>query len=152
MITISVYSVKQVKTKGGLYNLDSKVIRSPRDAYQIIQTVLDIEHEATEVFGILTLNVKMAVAGIHVLSTGGLSSAIVHPREVFKAAILNNATSIICFHNHPSGDISPSLEDIKMTERLKDAGELMGIPLMDHVIIGDGQYFSFQEQGMIIVG
>ncbi|MBJ6361820.1 DNA repair protein RadC [Paenibacillus sp. MAHUQ-46] len=132
--------------------MDSKVIRSPRDAYQIIQTVLDIEHEATEVFGILTLNVKMAVAGIHVLSTGGLSSAIVHPREVFKAAILNNATSIICFHNHPSGDISPSLEDIKMTERLKDAGELMGIPLMDHVIIGDGQYFSFQEQGMIIVG
>lgn len=147
MLTINIYSLKQVKEKGARYDLASKVIRSPDDAYRIIQTVLDLEQEASEKFGILTLNTKNAVAGVHVLSIGSLNAAIVHPREVFKAAILNNAASLLCFHNHPSGDPTPSQEDITLTRRLIEAGEIIGIELLDHIIIGDSRYISMKEQG-----
>ncbi|MGG2201909.1 JAB domain-containing protein [Paenibacillus validus] len=148
MLTINIYTVKQVKEKGGRYDLASKVVRSPNDAYNIIQTVLDLEAEASEKFGILTLNTKNAVAGVHVLSIGSLNSAIVHPREVFKAAILNNAASLVCFHNHPSGDPTPSPEDVTLTRRLIDAGELIGIEVLDHIIIGESRYASLKEQGI----
>lgn len=149
MITINIFTVKQFKEKAARYELDSKVIRSPFDAYRIIQEVLDIEHEAVEKFGILTLTTKNSVAGVHVLSTGNLNSAIVHPREVFKAAILNNAASIVCFHNHPSGDPEPSQVDISLTRRLVEAGELMGIEVLDHVIVGEGRFVSLKEKGMM---
>lgn len=149
-LTINVFTVKQFKVKAARYELESKVIRSPLDAYRIIQEVLDIEYEAVEKFGILTLTTKNGVAGVHVLSIGNLNSAIVHPREVFKAAILNNAASLVCFHNHPSGDPTPSQEDISLTRRLVEVGELMGIEVLDHVIIGGyGQYASLKERGLM---
>lgn len=148
MLTINVFTVKQFKEKGARYDLESKFIRSPQDAYSIIQTVLDLEHEAVEKFGIVTLTTKNSVAGVHVISVGNLNSAIVHPREVFKAAILNNAASLVCFHNHPSGDPTPSQEDVTMTRRLIEAGELMGIELLDHIIIGESRYVSLKEQGI----
>ena len=149
MITINIYTLKQFKEKGARYDLDNKVVRSPNDAYRIIEMVLDLEHEATEKFGILTLNTKNAIAGVHVLSIGSLNSAIVHPREVFKAAILNNAASLICFHNHPSGNPEPSQEDISLTRRLVEAGEILGIEVLDHIIIGDeGRFISLKEQGL----
>lgn len=148
MITINIYTVKQVKEKGARYDLDTKVIRSPRDAYHIIQTVLDLEHEACEKFGILTLNTKNAIAGVHIISIGNLNSSIVHPREVFKAAILNNAASIVCFHNHPSGNTTASQEDISITRRLIEVGELMGIEVLDHLIIGESQFVCLKEQGV----
>ena len=145
---ISRYSVKQVKEDTGIYEVDSKIVRQPANAAEIIQAVLNLQDEAQEVFGILTLNTKNAVAGVHVISIGSLGSTIVHPREVFKAAMLNNAASIVLFHNHPSGDTTPSAEDIGMTKRITEIGELMGIPVLDHVVIGDG-YTSLKERGLI---
>ena len=145
---ISRYSVKQVKEDTGIYEVDSKIVRQPANAVEIIQAVLNIQDEAQEVFGILTLNNKNAVAGVHVISIGTLNSTIVHPREVFKAAMLNNAASIILFHNHPSGDKTPSAEDIAMTKRMTEIGELMGISVIDSLVIGDG-FSSLKERGLI---
>ena len=87
---------------------------------------------------------------MQVISIGSLNSAIVHPREVFKIAVLSNASNIICFHNHPSGNISPSGEDENITRRLKECGEILGIGLVDHIIVGDNDtYFSFKENNKI---
>ena len=149
MKRINFYSVKQVKEKGGLYGLKSSAINSPDDANDFIKTVLNLYSEANEKFGILTLNVKNVVAGVHILSIGTLNASMVHPREVFKAAILNNAASIVCFHNHPSGDPTPSKQDIEMNQRICKAGKLMGIECLDNIVVGDDQFISFKEQGLM---
>jgi len=81
-----------------------------------------------------------------ILTIGSLDSSVVHPREIFKEAIKRSAASIICLHNHPSGDPTPSKEDISITQILRQAGEVVGISLLDHVIIGDGKYISLKEQ------
>lgn len=95
---------------------------------------------------VLMLTAKNALIGVHVASIGNLTSAIVCPREVFKAAILANACSIIVAHNHPSGDPEPSPEDFEVTTTLKAAGTLLGIPLEDHIVIGSpGRYVSFKD-------
>jgi DNA repair protein RadC len=87
---------------------------------------------------------------MHIVSVGTLSGAFVHPREVFKAAILGNAAAIILFHNHPSGDPDPSREDRELTLRLIQAGRILGIDVLDHVILGDeGRYYSFKEHGVL---
>ena len=95
----------------------------------------------------LLLNRKNAVIGINTVSVGSITASVVHPREVFKPAILANAAAVICAHNHPSGDPQPSNEDRALTTRLVQAGKLLGIDGLDHVIIGDGttQHFSFAD-------
>jgi DNA repair protein RadC len=97
----------------------------------------------------MMLSTKNTVNAIHTASIGSLSSAIVHPREVYKAAVLANASSIVLGHNHPSGDPTPSPEDIEVTKRLSNAGDLMGIDVLDHVIIGDGRFYSLKERGLL---
>lgn len=82
-------------------------------------------------------------------SKGTLNSSLVHPREVFRTALKKACNAIILVHNHPSGDCSPSREDIDVTRRLSDAGKIMGIEILDHVIIGDGRYVSLKERGVI---
>lgn len=149
MKRINIYSLKQVKEKGALYNIDSKKITSPKEAYSIINTVLDLENEAVEKFGILSLTTKNEIAGIHIISVGSLNTSIVHPREVFKAAIMNNSSALILFHNHPSGDPTSSREDIEVTKRLTEAGKILGIDVLDHVIIGEDKYFSLKDKGLI---
>lgn len=99
-----------------------------------------------EQFVVCGLDAKNVVIGINVVSIGSLSLSIVHPREVFKALILMNAAAVICAHNHPSGDTTPSLEDLALTKRLRQAGELLGITLLDHLILGNNHY-SFADQG-----
>jgi DNA repair protein RadC len=99
-----------------------------------------------EQFVVCGLDAKHCVIGVNVVSIGSLSLSIVHPREVFKALILMNAAAVICAHNHPSGDVTPSREDITLTTRLRAAGELLGITLLDHLILGEGCY-SFADQG-----
>ena len=103
---------------------------------------LDREH-----FLICGLDAKHALIGINVVSIGSLSLAIVHPREVFKPMILMNAAACLCAHNHPSGDITPSQEDLVLTKRLREVAELLGIPLLDHLVLGDGRYYSFADHG-----
>jgi len=105
---------------------------------------LDQEHFLT-----LHLNTKNRLLGTETISVGTLDASLVHPREVFKAAIRQSSASLILAHNHPSGDPRPSKEDIKLTHRLKESGELLGIPILDHVIIGDNKYFSMKEEGLI---
>ncbi|MDT8444359.1 MAG: JAB domain-containing protein [Desulfuromonadales bacterium] len=80
---------------------------------------------------------------------GSLNASIVHPREVYKAALLSSAAAVIFIHNHPSGDTAPSREDIEITKRLKDAGELLGIRVLDHLIVGEAGYYSFANDGIL---
>ena len=121
-------------------------VSSSHDAVDVLRRYL--EHEDREHFVILMLDVKNRVIGIHTVSIGNLNSAIVSPREVFKAAILANAASIILGHNHPSGDITPSPEDIQVTETLHKAGKLLDIEVLDHVIIGEeGAFCSLRRDG-----
>ena len=100
-----------------------------------------------EVFVIAMLTIRHRVIGLHTVSVGCLTSSLVHPREVFKPAILLNSSAIICAHNHPSGDPTPSAEDRQLTARLRQAAELLGITLLDHIVLGDDRTHSFADQG-----
>ena len=100
---------------------------------------------AKEQFVVILLNNKNKVIGTEVVSEGSLSSSIVHPREVYAPAILHHAAAIMVAHNHPSGDPKPSTEDTEVTRMLARSGKVLGIPMIDHVIIGDGNYYSFLE-------
>ena len=100
-----------------------------------------------EQFLVACLDAKHAIIGVNVVSIGSLSFSIVHPREVFKPAILLNSAAIICSHNHPSGDPAPSAEDRVLTARLRQAGDLIGITILDHIILGDDRTYSFADQG-----
>ena len=102
-----------------------------------------------EKFGVLVLNTRNAPVAFHMVSVGNLDSSIVHPREVFKFAILASAASVILVHNHPSGQLDPSSEDINLTHRLVEAGELMGIPVLDHIIITDDAFLSMKSRNLI---
>jgi DNA repair protein RadC len=145
MYHIPVYKVALVKE--GTEKVENKKIRRPEDIFQIVKSYmsnLDREH-----FVVLLLNTQNAVIGINTVSIGTLNGSMVHPREVFKPAILANANCIILCHNHPSGNPEPSREDIEITESLRKAGELLKIEVMDHIIIGDDRYVSFQEKGLM---
>ena len=112
-------------------------------------TGMGLDTLAEEVFYIICLNAKGTVAGIHEISHGDLCSSSAHPREVFKRAILNNATAIILAHNHPSGNTKPSDADISTTERLVNAGDLLGINVVEHIIVAEGSYSSMKSQSLI---
>lgn len=100
-----------------------------------------------EQFAVCCLDAKHHIIGVNVVSVGSLTLSIVHPREVFKPAILMNAAALICAHNHPSGDPTPSAEDRALTARLQAAGDQLGIKLLDHVILGDARHYSFADRG-----
>ncbi|QUG42233.1 DNA repair protein RadC [Psychrobacillus sp. INOP01] len=120
-------------------------IRSPKDAATYLMqdmTSLNQEHFVT-----LFLNVKNQILHKQTIFIGSLNASIVHPREIFREAVKRSAASIICAHNHPSGNPAPSTEDIDVTKRLYEAGLIMGIELLDHVIIGDHQFISLKEKG-----
>ncbi|NLW56372.1 MAG: DNA repair protein RadC [Firmicutes bacterium] len=102
-----------------------------------------------ENFLVLHLNTKNRLLSAETITIGTLDASLVHPREVFKAALRQSSASLILAHNHPSGDPRPSKEDLQLTRRLKESGELIGIPILDHVIIGNNQYFSLKEEGML---
>jgi DNA repair protein RadC len=103
-----------------------------------------------EVFVIAMLTVRHRVIGLHTVSVGCLTSSLVHPREVFKPAILAGSAAILAAHSHPSGDPEPSSEDISLTRRLAAAGQLLGIELLDHVILGEaGRFVSLRERGVL---
>lgn len=124
------------------------VIRSPQDAYELLYS--ELAYLQKEHFVCLFLNTKNHTIGLpETISIGSLSSAIVHPREVFRAAIKRSSAALICAHNHPSGDPTPSSEDISLTSRLIQAGEIVGIDVLDHLIIGDSRYVSLKEKGVM---
>jgi len=122
-------------------------VSQPEDAART--AIPMIEDITKEYFILLCLDTKNKVINKQVISIGSLNANTVHPREVFKAALLSSAAHIIVLHNHPSGDPIPSREDIEITKKLHEAGKMMGIDLCDHVIIGAGKNFSMKEAGHI---
>lgn len=111
----------------------------------------DMRYEKREIFKALLLNPRGEIISIETVSVGELTSTLVHPREVFSQAVKRSAAGIVFVHNHPSGNPEPSEEDIKTTERLVACGKLLGIVVIDHIIIGDGQYCSMQSLGLMNV-
>lgn len=144
-IKINIVSVKLVKEEKSLYCKITK----PLDVVKVIKQL--IGDEDREYLLVICLNVRNEINNISTVSIGSLNSSIVHPREVFKTAILSNSCSIILTHNHPGGSINPSNEDKNVTERIKEGGRILGIELLDHIIIGfdNPNYYSFKEQGII---
>lgn len=122
-------------------------ITAPADAAKLVRKI--VGGDAREHFVILHLDSRHAMVGYQIASIGTANASLVHPREVFQAAIMVGAVAIIVAHNHPSGDPSPSAEDRAVTERLVSAGKILGIPVVDHVVIGDQSFVSFQESGLI---
>jgi DNA repair protein RadC len=127
--------------------VETVTIRSPKDVSNMLAE--ELRYLNKEHFVCLFLNTKNQVIGKETLSMGSLNASIVHPREVFLAAIKRSSASIVCAHNHPSGDPTPSPEDIQITQRLAEAGHLLGIELLDHIIIGDRTSVSLKEQGYL---
>ncbi|MBC2919677.1 JAB domain-containing protein [Staphylococcus saprophyticus] len=122
------------------------MIKSPEDGAEIASRF--IGRDDREVFFVMCLNTKNHVVAVHRCHIGSLNASIVHPREVFKSAILNNAASVIVAHQHPSGDITPSMEDISVTKRLEEAGKLLGIEVLDHLVVNnEGKFISLKEKG-----
>lgn len=116
-------------------------IKTPTDVFKLLA---DLKYKDREYFVVLCLNTRNRVICINTVSIGSLNASLVHCREVFKPAILANSQSIILAHNHPSGDTEPSKDDIEITKRVAEAGKVLGIPLLDHVIIGNSSYESFK--------
>ncbi len=142
---VNIVTIRMVREATMLYNI--RRVSSPSDAVELGKKF--IQDSDREQLLLCCLDTKNQPVALNVVSIGSLNSSIVHPREVFKAAILSYAASVILFHNHPSGDTSPSSEDISITTRLKECGKLLGIELIDHIIIGDGRYCSFKEKGIL---
>lgn len=139
--------VKVYVKKEQSLQIEKDVIKKPEQVFEVVKNFLgevDREHLI-----VIVLDVKNKINSISVASVGTLNSSIVHPREVFKTAILANGASIILAHNHPSGDTSPSKDDINITTRIKECGVLMGIELLDHVILGDEKFISLKNEGII---
>lgn len=145
MTSIPVITVKLVREKSWPYGKTPN-IKGATDVFNVLAALAEKDREWVCV---LCLDAKNKVNCMHVVGIGSLNACIVHPREVLKAAILANAQKIILAHNHPSGDPTPSMDDHHVTEKLKEAGTIIGIELIDHVIIGDGQFYSFAESGAI---
>ncbi|QQZ10716.1 RadC family protein [Heyndrickxia vini] len=132
---------------GNLTYQDRYVIRSPEDGANYVMN--DMRFLSQEHFVCLYLNTKNQVLHQQTIFIGSLNASIVHPREVFKEAFRRSAASIICLHNHPSGDPAPSREDIEVTKRLVECGKLIGIDILDHIIIGDKKFVSLKEKGYL---
>lgn len=139
MYLIPAYKVQLVR-EGTVTMHDRPNITCAEEISEVFMTYLgetDREH-----FMIAMLDTKNKIIGVHTVSIGTLNESLIHPREVFKPAISHNAYAMIICHNHPSGDTTPSQEDLDITARLRAAGELLGIAVLDHLILGDGTYLS----------
>lgn len=144
-VRVPIVKIQIVKERTLPYQ-ESVHISSPEEAAQLIRAYLgeaDREH-----FVVLMLSTKHRVNAIHTVSVGSINATIVHPREVLKAAILSNAAAIVVAHNHPSGDPTPSEDDLSVTKRLLQACRIVGIDLLDHVVVCEDRYVSFRERGL----
>ena len=137
MVNLSIMNLKVVKEREIEYEGLGEKVTQPEVIFNIAINGLELHEQAEESFYIFTLDTKNKINGIFEVSRGTLNATIVHPREVFKRALLQNANSIILIHNHPSGDPTPSQEDLEMTKKLVEAGNILGIKILDHIIIGD---------------
>jgi DNA repair protein RadC len=142
---INIVSLRTVKENSFLY--PERNVKSPEDAYKLLKQLLveaDREH-----FLVVCLDTKNQPTAINICHVGSLNASIVHPREVFKSAILSNSASILVAHNHPSNDPTPSREDLEVTKRLVEAGKIIGIDVLDHLIVCADKFVSLKEKGHI---
>lgn len=147
---ISIFRVTLVKDKHVAF--EQCRLNNSQQAQPLIQKLIETEGQPDrEQFCVILFNTKNTIIGLNIVSTGDLSSAQVHPREVLKPAILANSCAMILCHNHPSGDLSPSPEDIAITKRIVQASKIMGIHVHEHLIISmqDDQYYSFGDNGIM---
>lgn len=147
-----IYEIVRIKQVVMESQLDSQAIRSPEDGAEIAYEF--IGEDDREVFLVMCLNTKNRVIAVHRCHVGSLSSSIVHPREVFRTAIMQNSASLIVAHQHPSGDCEASQEDINVTRRLVECGKMIGIHILDHLIIGEKNgsnvnFTSLKERGYV---
>lgn len=148
MENIEVVAIKMVKV-GEMQEFKSK-IHSPKECANILINLIgNSDREICVVVTLSTQNSINSIKNITIASIGSLNSATLHPREVFKTAILSNGASIIIAHNHPSGNLQPSNKDINITQRIKEAGKILGIELLDHLIITMDSYISFKDKGLL---
>ena len=124
-----------------------RTLTIPRESASVLMPLL--QHEPSEVFAVLMLSTRHAVLAYHEVGRGTLDAVLVTPRDVFKAAILANAAAVILCHSHPSGDPTPSPDDLALTRRLAAAGTLLGIEVLDHIIVADEAYVSLRERGCL---
>jgi len=141
---IPVYSVRLVRERSEPSEV--KRVTCPEAVFGFLQSFL--AEADREQLGVLILDTKMNIRGVNIVTVGLLDESLVHPREVFKPAILGSAYGIILFHNHPSGDPTPSMSDILTTKRLWECGELLNIPLLDHIVVGHDRCYSFAAKGV----
>lgn len=142
---VNIVSLKLIKENSFLY--PDRNVKSPDDAYKLLkQFLIDADREY---FLVVCLDTKNQPTAINVCHVGSLNASIVHPREVLKPAILSNSASIIVAHNHPSNDPTPSREDIEVTKRLSEAGKIVGIDLLDHLVVCADKFISLKEKGYI---
>ncbi|MCK4432022.1 MAG: DNA repair protein RadC [Candidatus Aminicenantes bacterium] len=116
---------------------------------EVYQKMKGYQKADREIFVLLFLNSKNVVTNIETHSIGSIDCSAVYPQQIFRSALINNASSIICVHNHPSGDPDPSVSDREITKQIAIGSHLIGIRLLDHVVLGDGRYFSFADDGLI---
>lgn len=140
-------SIELGKRLKGYRDFNTIKISSPQDAVGIVME--DMRYFKKEYLRVIFLNTKNIVIDVKDLSIGSLNASVVHPREIYSEAIRKSSSSIIVCHNHPSGDPTPSQEDINITKRLFEVGKLVGIDMLDHIIIGDGSYISLKEKSII---
>ncbi len=146
-VAIPRYHIKLVKESEIYY--EQKKINGAKMVYDFLLAI-GLHEKAGEEFHSFYLNTKNQIIGMEMISKGTLNASLVHPREVFKGALLANANALILAHNHPSGDVEPSEADKKVTAMLVEAGKLLDVKILDHVIIGSkGGFFSFNESSMI---
>ena len=144
---LAVFAVREISKRYLKQQPSPDIIHGPEDAADFARQQLATEEK--EHFCVMLLNTKNHVIGWHVISIGSLTASVVHPREVFAPAIVHHAASIILVHNHPSGDPSPSREDIAVTRRLVKAGKLMDISVIDHIITGGNSFVSMKEKNLL---
>lgn len=140
---ISVYKLKLVREGSG--SIYSTKIMSPEELNNAVRAIFDLANEPEENMVMLSLNSKLVITGAFHVSKGDLTSTMATPREIYKRAILNNAKTICIAHNHPTGDVTPSQDDLNLTSRLIEAGSILGVALNDHLIVGGNDFYSINR-------
>ena len=143
------YKVELVKEQSTNYGGQDFKVNNPWQMYKAMCDIFHLDRQAEEVLYLVCLDIKLKIIGIHEVSRGTIDASLVNQREVFKRALLNNAAKIYIVHNHPSGVCEPSNADLMVTNRIKNSANMLDIPLVDHLIIGDGTYYSFKENNKI---
>lgn len=147
---MKIYNYKIIREKSETYYDGRKSLNNPNDVAKLFKEYYEENFDMDkEHFSIIMVDTKNKMIGINLVSMGIINQSLIHPREVFRPAIIVSANAIFLCHNHPSGDPTPSKEDINTTKRLKEVGKILGIEILDHIILGDNRYTSLLEKGMI---